>query len=251
MTASLLENESTDKVMRTENNDGEKAYKAVGNTERALHNLHQMTELATFCESELAIVSEKLRNVLSRIQSATADSSDRGFSHRLVKESFDAYESKLSIETGSVLEMLRGNVQRWRIHLESTRIQNAPKNVEPVTAAVSYATGEALAKNGQKTDHSKQPRERFSHSRLRRMPIVGDVHLGREEWPSSPADWENFLSLPWPIKLTTIVYAVNQEERAFNALSLRFAGQKFESYDMCATKKLRRILLPVKLRTKL
>lgn len=25
---------------------------------------------------------------------------------------------------------------------------------------------------------------------VRKLPIVGDVHLGREEWPSLPEDWE-------------------------------------------------------------
>ena len=30
---------------------------------------------------------------------------------------------------------------------------------------------------------------------VRKLPIVGDVHLGREEWPSAPADWKNLWSI--------------------------------------------------------
>jgi len=30
---------------------------------------------------------------------------------------------------------------------------------------------------------------------VRRLEIVGDVHLSREEWPSLPEDWENLWSI--------------------------------------------------------
>ena len=71
---------------------------------------------------------------------------------------------------------------------------------------------------------------------VRKLSIVGDVHLGREEWPSLPADWKNLWSIdPKPIKLTKITYSINTGERCFNAISLLFKGQMFESYDLSAT----------------
>ena len=71
---------------------------------------------------------------------------------------------------------------------------------------------------------------------MRRLPIVGDVHLEREEWPSSPEDWHNLLSLqPGPVQLSRIFYSVNQTERAFEVISLHFRGQKFKAYDLSAT----------------
>ena len=29
----------------------------------------------------------------------------------------------------------------------------------------------------------------FCMSNVRKLPIVGDVHLSREQWPSQPDDW--------------------------------------------------------------
>ena len=58
---------------------------------------------------------------------------------------------------------------------------------------------------------------------VRKLPIVGDVCSDREEWPSSPDDWLNILSIrPLPVRLNQIVYSVNEEERAFSSLGLRF-----------------------------
>jgi len=71
---------------------------------------------------------------------------------------------------------------------------------------------------------------------MRKLAIVGDVHLGREEWPTLPADWENLWSIePQPIKLTKITYSINAAERCFDAISLQFKGQTFEAYDLSAT----------------
>ena len=47
---------------------------------------------------------------------------------------------------------------------------------------------------------------------VRRLPIVGDVHHEREEWPATAEDWQNLLSINnWPIKLCQIVYSVNEK----------------------------------------
>lgn len=71
---------------------------------------------------------------------------------------------------------------------------------------------------------------------VRKLAIVGDVHLGREEWPSLPEDWENLWSISFkPIKLSKIVYAVNKKEQCFNAISLSFRNQAFNAYDLSAT----------------
>ncbi len=76
----------------------------------------------------------------------------------------------------------------------------------------------------------------YKISDIRRLPIVGDVHLQREEWPSSPEDWQNLLSIqPGPVQLNKIFYSVNQIEKAFEALSLNFRGQKFRAYSLSAT----------------
>jgi len=78
---------------------------------------------------------------------------------------------------------------------------------------------------------------------------VGDAHYAREEWPTTQRDWENLWSLnPHPIRLTKIVYSVNKERKVFDAISFRFAGQTFKSYEMSATEHHKRLVCPVKLR---
>ena len=68
----------------------------------------------------------------------------------------------------------------------------------------------------------------LSMRNVRKLPIVGDVHLGREEWPSLPEDWEALWNInPQPIRLSKITYSVNTAERCFNAISLSFREQKF------------------------
>ena len=65
---------------------------------------------------------------------------------------------------------------------------------------------------------------------------MGDVHLERDEWPSSPEDWHNLLSIqPGPVKLSKIFYSVNKIEKAFDVISLQFLGQKFPEYNLSAT----------------
>lgn len=65
-------------------------------------------------------------------------------------------------------------------------------------------------------------------SNVRRLPIVGDVHLEREEWPFTPEDWHNLLGItPAPVQLSKIIYSVNEDEEAFDAISLRFVNQDF------------------------
>ena len=65
---------------------------------------------------------------------------------------------------------------------------------------------------------------------VRKLPIVGDVHFGREQWPSEPEDWQNLLSItPLPIKLSKIIYTVNESEKAFESLAFKFSNQKFQS----------------------
>lgn len=83
---------------------------------------------------------------------------------------------------------------------------------------------------------------------VRRMPIVGDVHLGREEWPATPEDWDNLWNLPQPIKVSKLSYSINVDEMAFDALSISFAGQDFDAYEIKATNRRRRIVKALKLR---
>ena len=45
----------------------------------------------------------------------------------------------------------------------------------------------------------------FKMSNVRRLPIVGDVHLSREERPSLPIEWQNLWSIrPLPVRLLKI-----------------------------------------------
>jgi len=84
---------------------------------------------------------------------------------------------------------------------------------------------------------------------VRRLPIVGDVHLQREEWPFSPNDWKDLLSIwPAPVQLNKIVYSVNEKEKAFDAISLRFKNQKFEAFDMAATQEKQRVSIKIQTR---
>jgi len=63
---------------------------------------------------------------------------------------------------------------------------------------------------------------------VRKLPIVGDVHYAREQWPATTEDWQNLWSTnPLPVKLSKLVYSVNEKEQAFNSLSLQFANQEF------------------------
>jgi len=60
--------------------------------------------------------------------------------------------------------------------------------------------------------HSKALRP-FTMKNVRKLPIVGDVYCGRKQWPSASKDWEDLLSIrPLPIKLTKIIYSVNEEQ---------------------------------------
>ena len=87
---------------------------------------------------------------------------------------------------------------------------------------------------------------KYKAANVYRLPIVGDVHLEREEWPFSPEDWHNLLSItPAPVTLSKIIYSVNVDEEAFDAISLRFANQNFQSYDLAATDQTKRIKLKV------
>jgi len=84
---------------------------------------------------------------------------------------------------------------------------------------------------------------------VRKLAIVGDVHLGREEWPSLPEEWENLWSIkPQPIKLSKITYCINKEEQCFSAISLSFREQTFQAYDLSATDKVLRRVCHVKQR---
>ena len=70
----------------------------------------------------------------------------------------------------------------------------------------------------------------FKMSDVRKLPIVGDVHYAREQWPAQPDDWKDLLGIsPLPIKLSQIIYSVNESEQAFDSLGLKFSNQKFES----------------------
>ena len=60
---------------------------------------------------------------------------------------------------------------------------------------------------------------------IRRLPIVGDVHLGREQWPEKPEDWASLWSTsPLPVRVSSIAYSVNEECKAFSSLGLRFSN---------------------------
>lgn len=88
----------------------------------------------------------------------------------------------------------------------------------------------------------------FTMENVRKLPIVGDVHYGREQWPSTQKDWSNLLSIaPLPVKLNKIVYSVNEKEAAFSSLGLRFASQTFESQILEATDHLDNLVCHVKI----
>ena len=45
---------------------------------------------------------------------------------------------------------------------------------------------------------------------MRKLPIVGDVHLGRDQWPETPEDFLNiWQTRPLPLRLSKIIYQVN------------------------------------------
>ena len=76
----------------------------------------------------------------------------------------------------------------------------------------------------------------FTMKNVRHLPIVGDVHLSREQWPSDAKDWQNLWSIqPLPIKLSKIIYSVNEQEKAFTSISLHFQNQGFESFELAAS----------------
>ena len=71
---------------------------------------------------------------------------------------------------------------------------------------------------------------------LRKLPIVGDVHLSRGQWPNRPEDWLDLWALePMPPRLNRLVYTVNEQELAFTSISLQFARQEFESFNLHVT----------------
>ena len=89
----------------------------------------------------------------------------------------------------------------------------------------------------------------FTMKNVRHLPIVGDVHLSREQWPSSAKDWQNLWSIqPLPIKLTKVTYAVNEQEMAFNSISLQFQNQGFESFELAASNDCDSVICQLKLR---
>jgi len=73
-----------------------------------------------------------------------------------------------------------------------------------------------------RADQSLMTQSEFplSKQNVRRKPIVGDVHMKREEWPETREDWSKLWSLPKPIRVCKIRYSVNVRERAFDAISL-------------------------------
>ena len=100
-----------------------------------------------------------------------------------------------------------------------------------------------------RTDSTLDVLSSWKLSKVRKLPIVGDVHLCREQWPSSVDDWRRLWGIsPHPIKLAKIVYSVNAKEQAFNSIKLQFANQNFEGFDLSASDELPRKTCPVKLR---
>ena len=63
----------------------------------------------------------------------------------------------------------------------------------------------------------------FSMRNIRKLPIVGDLGREKEQWPSTESDWRSLWNIrPLPIKLEKIKYSVNEQEKAFTAISLEF-----------------------------
>ena len=89
----------------------------------------------------------------------------------------------------------------------------------------------------------------FTMKNVRHLPIVGDVHLSREQWPSCAKDWQNLWSIQTlPIKLSKIIYSVNEQEMAFNSMSLHFQNQEFESFELAASNDCDSVVCQLKLR---
>ena len=84
--------------------------------------------------------------------------------------------------------------------------ENAEKNETSQTQKLAHRSFEEtfIVRYGRKYSA-------FSLTNIRRLPIVGDVHLAREEWPSSQQDWVNLWSLPdLPAKLSRVSYSINE-----------------------------------------
>ena len=160
--------------------------------------------------------------------------------------------------------MLRANVNRWQTHLESTQMDEARKSASLEQQARKRPHATAFPQeNGQETHRGpnscgkimaetqdlQSQLQGLKLSQVRKLPIVGDVHLAREQWPQSPQDWNNLWSLgPKAIRLSKIVYSVNRQRKAFDMLGLVFAGQKFKSFELSATEHAKRLVCHVKLR---
>lgn len=139
--------------------------------------------------------------------------------------------------------MLQGNLQRWQTHLESTRLEQEQQ--ARIQKSVNYvAEQETMRQKKRKNCKDKRAKstrkikvfQPFNMKNVRRLPIVGDIHNSREAWPYTELDWVNLLGInPQPIKLSKLVYSINQEEGAFDAISLIFNNQEFKSHDLKAT----------------
>jgi len=169
----------------------------------------------------------------------------------LLMESFEKYDPLLRIETGPVISMLEGNLKRWQTHLDSERHQSSiaakRKSERDISKGKQNRISGSGIENLLRTVEGELP---FALRYVKRLPIVGDVHLGREEWPSTPQQWNQLWSIePKPIKLSHIVYSVNRQERAFDAFSLRFVNQTFKSYDLVATDNSERLVCKVRIRS--
>lgn len=134
--------------------------------------------------------------------------------------------------------------------LKNFDLQTSSENTTQTNAQSSTKTSLSMAKKPSRIEFVKRDPifdrnfkgrlnrtyHAFKASNVRKLPIVGDVHLSREEWPATAEDWQNLWKLKkMPALLSKIVYAIDEKNQAFKAIRLVFDSQTFQSFDLAAT----------------
>lgn len=116
-------------------------------------------------------------------------------------------------------------------------LQTSAENTTQTNAQSSTKTSLSMAKKPSRIEYVKRDPvfdqkfkgrlnrtyNAFKASNVRKLPIVGDVHLSREEWPATAEDWQNLWKMKkMPALLSKIVYAIDEKNQAFKAIRLVF-----------------------------
>lgn len=109
------------------------------------------------------------------------------------------------------MKILKANEERYRIHLASTQLAARLQQIKDLEAQKKMSTSTTSSDIPTTASILSKYGAPFAMRYVRRLPIVGDVHLRREEWPSAPKDWLKLWMLPHPIRVCKIRYAINVE----------------------------------------